>query len=389
MPRKNSRAANGAGSIRQRADGTWEGRIFMGYNPKTGKPVRKSVYAKTQAEVRKKATEIQRQLDTDTYQAPAKTTVEQWFKTWIETFCENRLKPHTIATYQSKITNHILPEIGALKVQDVRMSHIQKLYGNMSKNGKSPKLVHDIAGILNAAFSTAVTEGLLQKNPCTGATPPKAHKPEILPLSDSDIPAFLKAIEDDPLCNAFALCLFGGLREGELLGLSWKQVDMTSGVLIINQQLHKGKERGSVYEVASTKSGKGRSVALPEIGVRYLKAERIRQNEFRLKAGDIWNNPLDLVFTNEIGSPIPFSTFYKRFKKIGISIGRPDLRPHDLRHTAATIAIASGADPKSVQDFLGHASSSFTLDRYAHASEEMRKATANRMQQFYEALETK
>ena len=105
------------------------------------------------------------------------------------------------------------------------------------------------------------------------------------------------------------------------------------------------------------------------------------------KAFDVWNNPDNLVFTNELGRHYAIFTFYKNFKRIAASIGRPDARPHDLRHTAATVAIASGADIKSVQDLLGHATASFTLDRYAHTSERMMKDTAQRMQEYYSTLD--
>lgn len=104
------------------------------------------------------------------------------------------------------------------------------------------------------------------------------------------------------------------------------------------------------------------------------------------QAGPLWDNPDALVFTNELGKHRSFASFYKNFKKIAASIGRPDARPHDLRHTAATVAIASGADIKSVQELMGHATSSFTLDVHAHASDRMLTDTANRMQRYYDSL---
>ena len=112
----------------------------------------------------------------------------------------------------------------------------------------------------------------------------------------------------------------------------------------------------------------------------------MRQLENQLRAGALWKNPHNLVFTDEVGECIHIHTFYIRFKRIVASIGRPDARPHDLRHTAATVAIASGADIKSVQDLMGHATASFTLNVYAHTSEQMMKDTASRMQSYYDSL---
>ena len=150
----------------------------------------------------------------------------------------------------------------------------------------------------------------------------------------------------------------------------------------------KSKETGEYYIAQTTKSGKPRTIEPPPIAFEYLKAERVKQLENRLKAGPVWSNRDDLVFTDETGKHYAIHTFYKRFKAIATSIGRPDARPHDLRHTAATVAIASGADIKSVQDLLGHATASFTLNVYAHTSEQMMKDTAARVQSYYDGIKS-
>lgn len=391
MPRKaNTRAAAGAGSIRQRSDGTWEARLTIGSDPGTGKPVRKSIYGKTQAEVRKKLTATQRAIDSGTYQAPDRTTVSEWLDTWLETFCATKVKPLTYSSYAAAIKKHIKPNIGALRLQAVRGIHVQKLYNGMTSAGLSAKTVKNVSAIMHKAFSVALKQGMIQTNPCDAAELPKAAHKEIQPLTDAEIPLFLSAIKDHPMENAFALCLFAGLREGECLGLSWDQVDFSAQRITVSQQLQKEKTKGARYYIApSTKSGKPRQIAPPEIAFEYLRAERKRQTENRLAAGPLWNNPDNLVFTDKMGRHLAISTFYKAFKRIAASIGRPDARPHDLRHTAATVAIASGADIKSVQDLLGHATASFTLNVYAHTSDQMKKDTAARMQSYYDNLTSK
>lgn len=387
MPRKNTRAASGSGSIRQRADGTWEARLTVGTDPGTGKPIRKSVYGRSQAEARKRMTATQRAIDNGTYQAPDKTTVSQWLDTWMETFCAVKVKPLTFSSYAVAIKNHIKPSLGALRLQAVRGVHVQKLYNRMTADGLSAKTVKNVAAILHKAFSVAVKQGLMQANPCDAAELPKAMHKEITPLTDSEIPLFLKAIKGHPFEGAYALCLFAGLREGECLGLSWDQVNFEARRITISQQLQHEKKRSAQYYIApSTKSGKPRQIEPPEITFQYLRAERKRQTENRLAAGPLWSNPDNLVFTDELGRHLAISTFYKTFKRIVSSIGRPDARPHDLRHTAATVAIAAGADIKSVQDLLGHATASFTLNVYAHTSDQMKKDTAARMQSYYDNL---
>ena len=137
----------------------------------------------------------------------------------------------------------------------------------------------------------------------------------------------------------------------------------------------------------SPKNGRSRTIQPPQIAFDFIRAERARQAENQLRAGELWSNPWGLVFTNEAGEHLKIFTFYAHFKKIAESIGRPDLRPHDLRHSAATIALAAGADLKSVQELLGHATASFTLGVYAHSSAAMKKDLADRMQGYFDSLD--
>lgn len=386
---KKKRRAHGEGSIRERNDGTWEARFVTGIDPGTGKPIRKSVYGKTQTEVRQKLTAAIAALDNGTYQAPDKTTLATWLNEWLTTFCKSKVKPLTYQAYAGLIKNHIVPAIGNLKLQEVTGIHVQRLYNQMADNNFSPKTIRNVGIVLHKAFDVLKKQpnAPISINPCDSAEPPKVKRSEISPLSDEDIPRFLAAINDSPLRNAYALCLFAGLREGECLGLSWKQVDFRQGKITVSQQLQQNKTNGFTYYISdTTKNGKSRIIKPPTIAFEYLRAEQEKQAQNMQQADTLWSNPDGLVFTNELGKHRSFASFYKNFKKIAASIGRPDARPHDLRHTAATVAIASGADIKSVQELMGHATSSFTLDVYAHASERMLTDTADRMQGYYDGL---
>ena len=394
MARKSTRSAQGGGTIRKKTvtrSGTeytyWEARITVGRDPGTGKQIQRSFSGKTQKEVREKLQAAAVEISRGTYQTPNKITVSAWMEEWLTTFCANKVKPLTLQSYRAIIKNHIVPALGAVELQAVRGAQIQRLYNSMIRAGLSGKTVKNVSAVLHKAFSVALKQGIIAANPCDAAELPKAEHKEIRPLADSEIPRFLAAIDDSPMRNAFALCLFAGLREGECLGLSWKQVDFEKGRITVSQQLQREKVKGGRYYIApSTKSGKPRTVEPPPIAFEYLRAERVKQLENRLKAGPIWSNPDDLVFTDEAGTHYAIHTFYKRFKAIAAGIGRPDARPHDLRHTAATVAIASGADVKSVQELLGHATASFTLNVYAHTSEQMMKDTAARVQSYYDNM---
>lgn len=391
------KSARGAGTIRKKAVTRggkpytyWEARITTGRDPGTGKQLQRSFTGKTQKEVREKMQAAAVEVDNGTYLPPNRITVSEWMTEWLSTFCTNKVKPLTYQSYGAIIKNHINPAIGAVELQSVRGAHIQRLYNSMTAAGLSGKTVKNVSAVLHKAFSIALKQGIVQVNPCDAAELPKAEHKEIRPLADDEIPRFLAAIDGSPMRNAYALCLFAGLREGECLGLSWKQIDFQRGRITVSQQLQKEKTKGGRYYIASsTKSGKPRTIEPPPVAFEYLRAEKKRQTENRLKAGPVWSNQDDLVFTDESGRNYAIVSFYKNFKRIAASIGRPDARPHDLRHTAATVAIASGADIKSVQDLLGHATASFTLNVYAHTSEQMMKDTAARMQGYYDSLAVK
>ena len=132
--------------------------------------------------------------------------------------------------------------------------------------------------------------------------------------------------------------------------------------------------------------GRSRTIKPPPIAFVYLKSEKRRQLANQLAAGPEWNNEHNLVFTTDKGKNCTVSTFYKGFNRLLRKMGRPDARPHDLRHTATTVAIASGADIKSVQSLLGHATASFTLNIYAHTSEKMMEDTSARIQNYCDPL---
>lgn len=271
-------------------------------DPVTGKKIRKSIYGDREKDVRRRVTEIQNALDNGTYQEPSKMKVHEWLEEWITTFCAHKLKPYTIAAYRGIIKNHLNPAIGEMKLQDIRGLHIQRIYNRMISNDASPKTVKNIGAVAHKAFNVAIKQGLISVNPCDAAEFPKMERKEIKPLTDAEIPVFLNAIKGDPLENAYALCLFSGLREGECLGLSWDQVNFEKQTLVISQQLQRGKNKGGQYYIASsTKSGRSRTIKPPSIAFEYLKSERRRQLSNQISAGAEWNNEHYLVFTTDKG----------------------------------------------------------------------------------------
>ena len=381
---KTNRAARGQGSIRQRADGRWEARLTLGYDEGTGKRKTLSIYGASQKEVKRKLTEKLRQLDTNTYIADDKRTVAQYLDAWFTEFIEPTQKPYTVTTYRGIIKNHLKPHLGAVRLCDLTTEQVQKMVRQLVNDGKSPKTIKNILTVLNSALEQAVKAQTIQRNPAKYAKLPSVRVKDIHPLSPAEIVSFVAAAQDSTYYAPLMCCLFLGLREGEALGLAWEHIDFENGKAVICQQLQKDKSKnGKFYIQQGTKNGQSRILDVPDFLLEILQDERQRQMRAHLAAGPAWQNTWGLCFTDAIGQCINPHTLWANFKRIAASIGLPDARVHDLRHTSATLALINGDDVKTVQANLGHATAAFTLQRYVHASEEMKRASANRMQQFF------
>ena len=175
------------------------------------------------------------------------------------------------------------------------------------------------------------------------------------------------------------------MRESEILGLLWDCVDLNKGMITINKQLQKVRGSNGDYAFAPTKNSKGRTVAIAPSVVAVLRRVRRKQLENRLKCGACYHNS-GFVFTDELGQHLKHQTVYLAFKQVVESIGSPETRFHDLRHSYAVASIKSGDDIKTVQENLGHATAAFTLDVYGHVTDQMKKASAARMEQFIRAV---
>lgn len=383
MPRKAKKNAQGAGTIRKRSDGRWEARCTVGFDPATGKQKQKSIYGKTQKEVRERLAEITTELDDGTYMEPTKNTVSEWLEVWLETYVRFSVKPYTLDAYQRVCRNYLSPALGMLRLSALTAPQIQRFYNSllMEKN-LSPKTVRNIHGIFHRAMEQAVKLGMIRSNPTELCDLPKARRKDIHPMEQDKIGAFLTAIKGNKYELLYLVTLFTGMRQGEVLGLTWDCVDFTHNTLYVNKQLQKTKKVGGSYTLAPTKNSRARMVTAAPSVMALLKKQRSSQAQAQLLAGSEWENRWGLVFTNELGGHLTHFTVYKHFKEAVKAIGLDEERFHDLRHSYAVAAIESGDDIKTVQSNLGHATASFTLDVYGHVSQKMRQQSAERMEQF-------
>lgn len=386
MARKsNTRGAQGGGTIRQRKDGRWEARYTVGRDPGTGKQVQRSVYGVTQQEVRKKLAQLTAAIDNGTYKEPCKMTVGQWLDIWTADYLGG-VKPFTVVSYTGHIKNHIKPTLGAMKLEALNAHTIQGLYNGLTveregKPGLSPKTVKNIHGVLHKALQQAVKIGYLRFNPADACELPRVVRKELKPLDEEQSKAFLKAIQGHRFELLYTVVLFTGMREGEALGLTWDSVDFQKGTILINKQMQREKKKNGQYLLVPTKNGKSRTITPAPWVMKLLRVQRGRQAEQRIKAGPMWEDS-GLVFTSETGHHLAIHTVYKDFKQIAASIGCPDTRFHDLRHSYAVAAIRSGDDIKTVQGNLGHATAAFTLDVYGHVTDQMKQESAARMEAY-------
>ncbi len=390
----NNKKANGTGSIRKISSTRngkeyeyWQARYTAGYDPNTGKQIQRSITGKTQKDVSQKLKQVTFELDQGTYQAPSKVTVKAWMDTWKSEYL-NAVKPSTVYLYTRHADMYIIPELGAIQLSALTTPMVQKFYNSLGKpreNGKaplSPKTIKGIHGVLHEALQKAVSIGYMRFNPTDACTIPRVVHKEIKPLDEDQISAFLSAISGHVHEWAYKIAIFTGLREGELLGLTWDCVDLEKGSVTVNKQLRRAQEKGGQYYFSTPKNGKSRTLTLAPTIILFFKAQKVKQAEMRREAGDAWNNEHDLVFTNETGGFLSYRTVYDCFKRIVAGIGSPTTRFHDLRHSYAVAAIQSGDDIKTVQENLGHATAAFTLDVYGHVTSQMKKASADRMEQF-------
>lgn len=413
------RNARGMGNIRKKTKVNkktgkkyeWrEARYTAGRDPGTGKQVQRTITGKTQREVSQKLAAVVTDMENGTYIAPSKQTVGQWLDTWADTYLGG-VKPHTVVAYKTQISNHIKPNIGAVKLEALDTPTIQQMYNKLAKTGQqvpkrnkdgelvrrggkivleaaplSPKSIKNIHGVLHKALQQAIAAGLIRSNPADACALPRVEKAELHPLDEQETRAFLEAIQGHEFETLYLVTLFTGMREGEVLGLTWPCVNFASGTILIKQQLQREKKAGGQYSLVPLKNDKPRTITPAPSIMEPLRQHRKKQAAWQLRAGELWDNPAGLVFTNELGKHLVAWTVAKKFKRIVASIGRPDARFHDLRHSYAVAAIRSGDDIKTVQQNLGHATAAFTLDIYGHVTDQMRQASAERMEGYIKGV---
>lgn len=374
------RRKNGTGTVRERKDGRWEGRIIVGYDDH-GKAIIKSIFAKTKTECNQKIKDFQDNLYLITGKLPnhAKSSMSfgEWIDLWYQNYCKPNLRENTQDGYENRIYNHIIPSIGHIRLDQLSQSDLQEYYLKLKTSGRlrlaekhgsgvSDRLVRAIHASCRMALEKATTEGLIVRNPAIGCKLPPKRTREMQILTHEEMQRFLIQAKHDDVYELYLLELTTGLRRGELLGLQWNDLNFKTGELNIKRQI--SRVNGELVTTAPKTKASIRTVIIPRSVVNVLEAYKPSTN------GSKWLFPSPFKEGDEPRDP---SSVYKKMQRVLERAECKKIRFHDLRHTFATMALEHGMDVKTLSAIIGHVSSSTTLDVYSHITTEMQIKAAH------------
>ena len=367
---------NGQGTVRERKDGRWEGRHIVGYD-ENGKPKTKSVLAKTKAECIEKLKKLQSEYGEI---APFKIKPEMrfgdWINYWYENHCKTSIRITTQKGYEQWIYIHAIPKLGHIPLNKLSQADCQKFINELKANGRkrnrenlgnglSERSVRSCYHIIRTSLERAIKDGLIKRNPILGCKLPPTEQKEMKILSKEETQRFLIQAKEEGMYELFLLEITTGLRRGELLALTWDDLNFETGELHISKQI---VPAGGTLILGEPKTKAAiRTIILPPSMVDLLK---------EYKKGIF--SPL--IFPSRINPDKPINPTYvlKRMQDILERAGCKKVRFHDLRHTFATMSLEHGMDVKTLSTIIGHVSSRTTLNIYTHITSEMQdNAAAN------------
>lgn len=385
--RRSKKRANGQGSIYQRKDGRWTAAAFVLTADGTFKRV--PVYGRSAEEVDGKLTELKSRSNRGLPVEATGWTVNTYATYWIEHVAAPKLRPTTLVRYRSLLGRYVLPVIGkkrltALTPADVRLllsraatarTVGRKGQAEADRPAVSARTVQQVHAVLRAVLNQATREELIGRNVARLVQAPTPERDEIRPWTADEARAFLSAAKDHRLQALFVVALALGLRRGELLGLRWSDVDLTTGQLRVIQTLQRVRDEGVVFGPPKSRRSR-RVLTLPAIAVKALTTHRAKQADDRAAAGKAWVET-GLVFTTATGRHLEPRNLNTAFARLITRTGARPIRFHDLRHTCATLLLSRGVSPRVVMDILGHSQIAVTMNIYAHVIPAMQQEAAD------------
>ncbi|SCK12599.1 site-specific integrase [Streptomyces sp. WMMB 322] len=394
--KKRTRQPNGRSSIYRGKDGTWHGRVSIGVRD-DGRPDRRHIERKTKAEVAAAVRELEKQRDSKTVRKPGRTwTVKAWLTHWVDTIAPLAVGENTMVGYGVAVRVHLIPGLGAHRLDRLTPEHIERFYAKMQANGSKPATAHQVHRTLRTALNEAVRRGHLGKNPVRLAKAPRLDEEEVEPFTVEEVRRILQASEGRRNSARWAVALALGLRQGEALGLKWSDVDLNNGVLLVRRSRRRpryghgcgdtcGRKAGycpqrrrTNPETAATKSRAGRrAVGLPPQLVELLRRHEVRQETERASADTDWHDE-GWLFATKTGRGTSTRVDYDEWKELLRDAKVRDGRLHDARHTAATVLLILGVPERAVMGLMGWSSTSMAA-RYQHMVDSVRNNIAEQV----------
>jgi integrase len=365
------RRANNEGTLYRRKDGLWCAQVSL-----DGRRLTK--YGKTQRECHDWIKETLAKIDSGMTYGSIHIALESFISSWLNGKKLSR-RERTVFQYRKIAENYILPRLGKMRIQDIRPVHIQRMYSTFKESGTGARTLQLVHTVLHDAFNQAVRQGVLLHNPADAVERPRWEHKEFKIFTEDEVRQFLLATAGHRHEALFYLALTTGMREGELLGLKWSDLDWGKGVLNIQRQLQRIERKGLFFVPPKTKAGR-RQIKLGQGMLDRLAEHRKRQDREREEAGSQWQEN-DLIFPSSIGTPFEGHRIWDEFKELLMKAGLPDMRFHDLRHTALSLLMDMGIAVTTVQQRAGHSKASVTTDIYGHSMSRSQEKAAEQIEE--------
>ena len=332
----------------------------------------------TKKEAQRYLTEKVNELNKGLYIEPTKITVAEGLSQWLETAVKPNLEPTTIRGYSVNVDRHIVPYIGNVELQKLTALMIQNLYGELKTKGLSPRSIKYVHTNLRAALQYLYKMRYISLNPADFATPPKQIKAKSDFYTEDEVLELLEAAKGNDIYMQILLAVGLGLRRGEVLALQWADVDFKTSSLTVQRNLVDVNGERIIGD-PKTEAGK-RTVSVPPYILKALSEHRISQNDIRFKMDGCYENN-NLVCCRTDGTYWNTGTFSKRFGNFLKQNNFRHIRYHDLRHTNASLMLKYKVPTKVISENLGHANINITLDTYSHVYADVRKETAEKIEE--------
>ncbi len=371
-----AKRANGEGSVFKRGN-RWVAQVGSGKN-------RETKYFETQKDANAWRHTIIEQRRQGLVFAGSKVSLSKFLDEWL-VVAKTSVRPNTYQQYSQVVHQHINPVLGYIVLKDLRPDHVQSLYTNKLANGVSPNTTRMIHAVIHRALNHALKLGLVYRNVADSVTRPKVVRKEMKTLNDFQVRQLIQVAESEQMRLLLWVAVVTGLRQGELLGLKWSDLDWTSRRIQVQRQVQRRKGVGLVFCEPKSASGR-RVIVLGKSTIEKLREYKNNQAKESILLGEKWHEN-GLIFPSPIGTPLDPSNVLKTYKDCLNRAGLPNLRFHDLRHTAATLMLQQGVNPKIVSERLGHSDISLTLNTYSHVLPPMQEEAAEKMDDLLTLIE--